>query len=227
MIVDPIKSVHANVGLLNILFTPGSSGTFLANMLSQAIRDPWWEDYVPKPTSEIFRVTNEFLNPFNHIAMTWHPINILETDDVFNYSGVNWVNLTITPAEAKFTKVLWAIKRQTFTGVKKQDILRRLSNDSVEEYQGMCARQGRVSSKLAIKNNVLNVKFSDIFVDGNTDEILSILNILFKGQYVATNVVNNIATQCIAKHKVDIKLHDELLDENGGDGLIDYILSQV
>lgn len=226
MIHDPIKSVHSKVGLLNILFTPGSSGTFLANMLAQAIRDPWWEDYVPETPNELFRVTNESLNPFNHIAMTWHPVNIPETHDVLSLTDINWINLIVTPNEAKFIKVLWAIKRQDFINVTKEDILYRLSDASDDEFHGMHAMQSRVVSTLSVHNNVLDVKFSDIFVDGNTDVILSILNTIFKGHYVATDVVNNIATQCMIKHSADIKLHNELIVPDG-DGLIDYILAEV
>ena len=221
-----VKSIHSKVGLLNILFTPGASGTFLASMLAQAIRDPWWEDYIPETPNELFRVTNEFLNPFNHIAMTWHPINIPETHEVLSLKDINWINLTITPEEAKFTKVLWAIKRQDMRGVTKEDILHRLSSDTDDEYKGMHLRQKRIASHLAVNNNVLDVKFSDVFVDGNTDVILSILNTVYKGNYVAKNVVDNVSAQCIAKHKADIKLHDELLVPDG-DGLIDYILAQV
>tara|TARA_B100000768_G_scaffold69292_1_gene66647 strand:+ start:83 stop:766 length:684 start_codon:yes stop_codon:yes gene_type:complete len=222
-----VKSIHSKVGLLNILFTPGASGTFLASMLAQAIRDPWWEDYVPVYHNELFRVTNEFLNPFNHIAMTWHPVNLKErTHEVLSLKDINWINLTITPEEAKFTKVLWAIKRQDMRGVTKEDILHRLSSDTDDEYKGMHLRQKRIASHLAVNNNVLDVKFSDVFVDGNTDVILSILNTVYKGNYVAKNVVDNVSAQCIAKHKADIKLHDELLVPDG-DGLIDYILAQV
>lgn len=221
-----IKTMHTKVGLLNILFTPGASGTFLASMLAQAIRDPWWEDYKPSTDNELFRVTNEFLNPFNHIAMTWHPINIPETHEVLNLKDINWINLTITPEEAKFTKVLWAIKRQDFTGVTKEDILHRLSSNTDEEYKGMHARQKRIASQLSVNNNVLDVKFSDVFADGNTDVILSILNTVYKGHYVANSIVDNISKQCIAKYKIDVKLHDDLLVPDG-DGLIDYILAQV
>ena len=196
-------------------------------MLAQAIRDPWWEDYVPVYHNELFRVTNEFLNPFNHIAMTWHPVNLKErTHEVLSLKDINWINLTITPEEAKFTKVLWAIKRQDMRGVTKEDILHRLSSDTDDEYKGMHLRQKRIASHLAVNNNVLDVKFSDVFVDGNTDVILSILNTVYKGNYVAKNVVDNVSAQCIAKHKADIKLHDELLVPDG-DGLIDYILAQV
>lgn len=120
MIHDPIKSVHSKVGLLNILFTPGSSGTFLANMLAQAIRDPWWKDYVPETPNELFRVTNESLNPFNHIAMTWHPVNIPETHDVLSLTDINWINLIVTPNEAKFIKVLWAIKDKTLLMLQRK-----------------------------------------------------------------------------------------------------------
>ena len=52
------------------------------------------------------------------------------------------------------------------------------------------------------------------------------MNTVYKGNYVAKNIVDNVSKQCIAKHKADIKLHDELLVPDG-DGLIDYILAQV
>ena len=221
-----IKTKHAKVGLLNILFLPGASGTFLANMLAQAIRDPWWEDYKPSTDNELFRVTNEFLNPYNHIAMTWHPVNIKEGHEVLRLKDINWINLTVTPEEAKFTKVLWAIKRQDFRNVKKKDILRRMSDKTDAEYQGMYIRQERIVKKLSVYNNVLNVSFTDVFVKPKKDVILSILNTAYKDQYVAKKVVNNIAKQCRAKYKEDLKLYKQLIRPSG-DGLIDYILEQV
>ena len=52
-----MKTDHANAGLLNILFMPGASGTFVANMLSKAVTDPWWTDYIPEPPNKVYKVT--------------------------------------------------------------------------------------------------------------------------------------------------------------------------
>jgi len=210
MNTDPLKTIHTNVGLLNILFTAGAGGTFLANMLGTSIIDPWNNEYSPTPPSKTFTATNEFTNPCSHIAMVWHPIDLINTSTVNELTNTNWINLIITPEEAKFTKVLHAVKRQNFAGVTKEDILYRLSKESNDEYNRMHKFQSHVVSMLAVNNNVLDVKFSDVFVDGNTDVILSMLNLIFNGHYHSIDVVKNIAKECMTKHDADIVMYNEL-----------------
>tara|TARA_R110000822_G_scaffold175888_6_gene315558 strand:- start:1206 stop:1895 length:690 start_codon:yes stop_codon:yes gene_type:complete len=221
-----LKSSHANYGLLNLLFTPGTGGTFLSNMLSMAIIDPWWHNYIPSSPSEIFKTTNEFVNTHNHIVMPWHPYQLHDSSkNISIIKDINWINLTITPEEAQFTKVLHAIKRQDFVNVTKEDILNNISENSNASYMHWCEQQSSMALELSKNNNVLDVRFSDIFVDGNKDVILSILNVIFKGQYVAHHIVDNISTQCIAKHLVDMHLYNELHDNM--DATIDGVLSKV
>ena len=57
-----MKTAHSNAGLLNILFIPGASGTFLSNILAKAVTDPWWSDYNPPHPNKLFKTTNEFIN---------------------------------------------------------------------------------------------------------------------------------------------------------------------
>ena len=202
-----MKTKHAKAGLVNIMFMPGAGGTFLANMLSRAITDPWWNDYVPESPNELFKATNEFINPYNHIVMTWHPWDL---KDAGLFKDTYWINLTQTPAELKFTDIMSAIKRQDYDGVTKKDILDRMYATMNGFYDKMYIQQGIEAVELVKDNTVINVKYSDIFVNGNHDVILSIINHVFNGQYVAEGVVANIAACCMAKHESDKHLWNEL-----------------
>lgn len=226
------KRKHSKTGLLNILFMPGASGTFLASMIAKAITDPWWEDYKPEPPDSFFKVTNEYINQYHHVAMAWHPfdkpllhMNLDKADSLFNLKDVCWINLTITKEEAKFTNIMSAVKQQHYEGVTKEEILDRLFAKDNPYYDKMHDYQSEIALELAKKNKVLNVKWSEIFVDGNTNTILSILNLLFKGQYNSMPVIQNIADQCIAKHDTDKHIYNELKFDPYSK--IDYILSQI
>ena len=220
-----MKTKHAKVGLLNILFMPGAGGTFLANMLAKAITDPWWKDYIPEPPNDLFKATNEYVNQYNHIVMTWHPFDISKTDNMFDLKDVCWINLTITKEEAKFANIMSAIKQQDYINVTKESILDRLYATNNTTFDNTHKWQKVVAPMLGKNNKVLDVKFNDIFVDGNTDVILSILNLIFQGQYITMDVVENIAGRCIAKHKADMHLYNELIYDP--DKTIDQILAKV
>jgi len=220
-----MKTKHANVGLLNVLFMPGASGTFLANMLSRAITDPWWNDFSAEPPNEVFKATQEYMNPYNQIVMTWHPFDIKDDDALYDTKDINWINMTVTDKETKFTDIMSAIKRQDYNGITKKDILDRLYATSNPHYERTQLRQVEVAKKLAVNNNVMDVKWSDVFVEGNTDVILSMINFLFKGQYKTLDVVENIADKCKAKHVADTHMYNELL--YNPDKVIDNVLEVV
>ena len=78
---------------------------------------------------------------------------------------------------------------------------------------------------LRVNNNVLDINWSDVFVKGDTDVILSIINHLFKGQYTTVSVAENIAKKCIAKHKADLHTYNEL--KYDPDKVIDNILDKL
>ena len=206
-----MKTDHANAGLLNILFMPGASGTFVANMLSKAVTDPWWTDYVPEPPNKVYKVTQEYMNPYNQIAMTFHPPNVREDSKFFDMKNVNWINIINTEAELEFVDIMSAVKRQDYdNNDSKQDILDRLYAKSNPFYGRMAAWQGKAADLLRENNNVLDVKWSDIFVKGDSDVILSMMNLLFKGQYTSYDTIDNIAKMCVKKHKADLHLYNEL-----------------
>ncbi|MDA9992323.1 hypothetical protein N9E03_01425 [bacterium] len=220
-----MKTSHANLGLINVLFMPGASGTFLANMLARAITDPWWDDYSPELPNEVFEITKEYINQYNHLAMTWHPFDLKHYDSTYDLKNVNWINLVNTKDELEFTDVMANIKRQHFEGITKKDILDRLYATSNVDYNDCHNWQHEAATMLRVNNNVLDINWSDVFVKGDADVILSMINHLFKGQYTTVSVAENIAKKCIAKHKADLHTYNEL--KYDPDKVIDNILDKL
>ena len=207
-----MKTIHANLGLLNILFLQGSGGTFLASMIARAITDPWWTDYTPDPPNDLFKTTNEYINQYNHIVMTHHPLDFSNEDSVFNVKDTKWINLIVTSEERHFTNVMTMVKRQDYTGITRQYIRDMLYATRDRHYEKAHEWQHTVASRLDKQNNVLPVRWKDIFEDGSHDAIRSIINHAFSGQYKAEDVVENISAKCIAKHETDKHLYNELKD---------------
>lgn len=218
-----MKTTHSNVGLLNVLFVPGASGTFLANILARAITDPWNSGYYPRTPNKLYEVTNEFINEYNHIAMTWHPFDLSNTDERFELQGVKWINILVTKENAKFTNIMATIKRQDYSGITKQDILDRLYADEIFEYNETIARQGMVADMLRANNDVLDVHWSDIFEHGDESVILSMINHLYRGEYKAYDTITNISNHLVEYHKTNIAMYNEL--KYKPDEVIDNILN--
>lgn len=205
-----MKKIHANLGLLNILFLQGAGGTFLASMISRAITDPWWEDYIPEPPNKLFTQTNEYINQYNHIVMTHHPLDFHKNDKIFDVKNTKWINLIVTPEERHFTNVMTMVKLQDYKDITREYIKDMLYATKDRHYEMAHDWNHTVVDKLKHSNDVLDVKWKDIFVDGNKEAILSIINHAFNGQYTAMKVVDNISAQCIAKHETDKHLYNEI-----------------
>lgn len=207
-----MKTAHANLGLLNILFLQGAGGSFLASMISRAITDPWWTDYTPEPPNNLFKLNNEFMNQYNHIVMTHHPLDFDKEDQKFNVKDTKWINLVVTPEERYFTNVMTMVKRQDYTGITRQYIRDMLYATTDTHHIHAHDWQDTVSEKLGKQNKIIDVSWKHIFEDGDHTAILSIINHVFEGQYKAEGIVENISAKCIAKHKSDKHLYNEIKD---------------
>jgi len=207
-----MKTLHADLGLLNLLFLQGAGGSFLASMISRAVTDPWWTDYTPEPPNKLFKTTNEFMNQYNHIVMTHHPLDFSKQDTRFNVTNTKWLNLTLLPEERHFTNVMTMVKLQDYTGITRQYIRDMLYATKDRHYERAHDWQVTVADKLRKQNSMLEVRWKHIFEDGNHDVILSILNHMFAGQYKADGIVENIAVKCMAKHEADKHLYNEIKD---------------
>ena len=104
------------------------------------------------------------------------------------------------------------VKLQDYTGITRQYIRDMLYATRDRHYEMAHDWQHTVADNLRQNNDVLDVGWRDIFVNGDKDAILSIINHVFHGQYNTMDVIDNISAKCMAKHEADKHLFNEVKD---------------
>jgi len=213
-----------NVGIFNFLFYTGTSGCFIANMVSEAIVHPYDVKYDPAYVNDDFEKANEFTAPHRHIANVFHPFSqeYERLPDLSKLYGTKWCIINITPENYRFASIINAYKRQhkedwnrteTFEEIKRQID----GNDSSDKwYQEHLASVKKIKQQLLDQNNtVIEVEFDELFSlgsDSGVVQVKAIFDMIYM-DYTNPLIIRNIAEKCWIKHQRDIKLYNEIHTE--------------
>lgn len=207
---------HLNrLGLINFLFYPGSSGSFLANMISKALLDPYYDSYIPKCPDKNYYAVNEYNNPYMHIGGIWHPYMLIDSSPFCN---TKWVVINITIQQYYFSSVINSVKcihknsltfSQAIEAVKSEIYLPDLDN----RYKKYNNDLIRICDQLSINNIVTTIEFTDLFEKGSVNSVQNIMDLMYSGFYSNNKIVSNIAKQCLYKHNIDLNLYSNIIDD--------------
>lgn len=213
-----------NVGILNFLFFPGTSGCFIANMVSEAIINPYDIKYDPVHVDDNYEKANEFIAQHRHISNVWHPLSqdFERMPDLSNLCGTKWCIIDITSENYRFASIINAFKRQHKEGWSRaetfQEIKRQIDGNDASDtwYQEYLSSVKKIKQQLLDQNNtVVEVEFDCLFVLGSDSGVVPVKAIfdMIYMDYTNQLIVRNIAEKCWIKHQRDITLYNDIHTE--------------
>lgn len=205
-------------GLINFLFCPGASGTFIANSIAHTMINPWHDAYIPEYNDEKFEFINEYINPWMHMTGVWHPA-ILE-DALPALSNTKWIVIDITQEEFYFSTVINTVKYFQKAGFEIDSAMNHIKNEinmDVEkrysEYKNQITKQ---INELQKQNQVKLISYEDMFSNSTADAIGDIFNLLYSGHDSLCHArCQLIADNCQDKHDRDQQLFNTITKDNG------------
>lgn len=220
------------LGLVNFLFTPGASGTFVSNMITNALVAPLDYNYTPKIDNPNFLLVNEYVNPWMHIAGVWHPYIINEMPEVYDLKNSRWIIIDVTEEQYYFSSVINAIKVVHKSDMTKEELINNI-NDVINRdflksrYNAYSKNIEDIVERLKENNNVIRETFKNIFVDPKDATFNRMLAFNYGLDEInRSGLVDNIKSKCIKKYKLDRELYLMILEMavNNDYSMIDTLL---